>query len=174
MQHWHCAEAVDRMLQDICSSELPFGGVPVVFGGDFQQILPVIVGGTCADIVQACIQRSSLWQKIAVLHLKENMHLGQSLANHEYADWLKSVGKGENTAPDGTIILRPEMKCGNTLQSLIDATSHGLNSGSIPLAQYSLERSILALHNNDVDNINEAMIHQFPGQLREFYSTDRW
>ena len=60
-----------------------------------------------------------------------------------------------------------------TLQSLIDATYPGLNSGSIPLAQYFLERSILASCNDDVDNINEVMIHQFPGQLKEFHSADK-
>ena len=35
-------EALDKMLQDINESELPFGGKVVVFEGDFHQVLPVV------------------------------------------------------------------------------------------------------------------------------------
>lgn len=35
MQHKHCVEAVDRSLQHIRQSDLPFGGLPVIFAGDF-------------------------------------------------------------------------------------------------------------------------------------------
>jgi hypothetical protein len=44
MQHRHCQEAFDCTYRDIRDSDMPFGGLTVVFGGDFQQIiLPVIV-----------------------------------------------------------------------------------------------------------------------------------
>ena len=47
MQHRHIHEAVDRSLRDIRHCEdKPFGGLTVVFGGDFKQILPVIVKGS--------------------------------------------------------------------------------------------------------------------------------
>ena len=55
MQHRHIHEAVNRAFQDICDSDALFGGVPVVFGGDFQQILPVIEKDSRAEIVGACI-----------------------------------------------------------------------------------------------------------------------
>ena len=64
MQHRHAAEAVDRLLQDIKGSNRPFGGVTVVFGGDFQQILPVIVRGSRPQIVGASIQRSPTWNHL--------------------------------------------------------------------------------------------------------------
>ena len=35
MQHQYCLEAVDQILKDICYSNSSFGGVTVVFGGDF-------------------------------------------------------------------------------------------------------------------------------------------
>ena len=47
MQHRHIIEAVDRTFRDLCDSNKPFGGLTVVFGGDFQQILPVILKGSC-------------------------------------------------------------------------------------------------------------------------------
>ncbi|XP_028094153.1 uncharacterized protein LOC114294224 [Camellia sinensis] len=50
MQHRHYVEAVDRTLMDICDSEKPFGGVTVVLGGDFRQILPVIPKGVREQI----------------------------------------------------------------------------------------------------------------------------
>ena len=54
---------------------LPFGSITVAFGGDFQQILPIIYKGTKEQIIRACIQRSRLWRHIKVLHLIENMQV---------------------------------------------------------------------------------------------------
>jgi ATP-dependent DNA helicase PIF1 len=42
MQHRYCFEAVYQMMQDLCNCELPFGGVPVILGNDFAEILPVV------------------------------------------------------------------------------------------------------------------------------------
>ena len=48
MTNWCCFEALDRTMKDILSEHkpgnamLPFGGKPVVLGGDFRQILPVV------------------------------------------------------------------------------------------------------------------------------------
>src|SRR6201999_3091009 len=75
MQHRHLHEAVDRSFQDICSDNRLFGGIPIVFGGDFQQILPVIERGSRAQTVGACMQHSLLWHSIKVLLLIQNMHL---------------------------------------------------------------------------------------------------
>jgi ATP-dependent DNA helicase PIF1 len=58
MQNKHIMESVDRTFRDLRSSEKPFGGLTVVFGGDFQQILPVITKGSRAQIVAASMQRS--------------------------------------------------------------------------------------------------------------------
>ena len=45
----------------------------IVFGGDFKQILPVIVKGSQPEIVGACMQRShAVWSCIQVLKLKRS------------------------------------------------------------------------------------------------------
>src|SRR5487761_412025 len=81
MQHRHNMEAVDRTFRDILNnSEKPFGGLTVVFGGDFQQILPVIIQGSRGQTVGACIQCSILWSSITVLHLHQNMWLNTTIA----------------------------------------------------------------------------------------------
>ncbi|XP_074342894.1 uncharacterized protein LOC141680614 [Apium graveolens] len=60
-------ECLDQSLKDIMKAVDPeryamsFGGITVVLGGDFRQILPVITYGDRADIVAACITRSRLW-----------------------------------------------------------------------------------------------------------------
>jgi hypothetical protein len=43
MQDRRCAESVDRTIQDTRSDPRPYGGEPVVYGGDFQQTLPTVL-----------------------------------------------------------------------------------------------------------------------------------
>ena len=43
--HGHIHDAIDHTFHDICSqqSHLPYGGLSIVFDGDFQQMLSVII-----------------------------------------------------------------------------------------------------------------------------------
>ncbi len=46
---------VDRLLQDVShNGNEPFGGVPILFAGDFRQVLPVVEHGNEADVLNAC------------------------------------------------------------------------------------------------------------------------
>jgi PIF1-like helicase len=81
MQLHHVMKAVDRSFKDLCHSpDKPFGGLTIVFGGDFQQILPVILKGFRAQVVGTCMKISILWRHITVLHLHQNMHLNTHIA----------------------------------------------------------------------------------------------
>ena len=42
MQHKHAVASVDQLLRDLLGKDVPFGGITVVFGGDFHQTLPVV------------------------------------------------------------------------------------------------------------------------------------
>lgn len=61
MQHRYAFECLDRSLRDIMKSVHPkrfhmaFGGITVLLGGDFRQILPVIKYGSRADVLSASI-----------------------------------------------------------------------------------------------------------------------
>ena len=55
MQHYYIIEAVDRSFRDLGNPNKPFGGLTVIFGGNFQQILPVILKGFRAQVIEACI-----------------------------------------------------------------------------------------------------------------------
>ena len=92
MQHRHCVEAVDCTLQDICDTNKSFGGITVVLGGDFRQILPVIPKGVREQIVGASLRRSLLWRDIHILILGLNMRLNNpDGSNQEFAKFLMEV-----------------------------------------------------------------------------------
>ena len=109
MQQWHGPEAVSRTLQDILGNSKPFGGITVIFGGDFQQILPVILKGKKEDIVGATIQQLPLWQHVEILHLIQNMRLSRSQEDRDYAKWLAEVGHGHGISEKGTMHFSPDM-----------------------------------------------------------------
>jgi hypothetical protein len=174
MQHRHIHEAVDRTLRDICESDKPFGGISVVFGGDFHQILPVIEGGTRPQVVGASLQRSVLWQNIKILHLKINMRLNTNDAQErEFAKWQLEVGKGGHTDEGSNINFPDHFKCPeNTISSLTDTIYPGINDPLQHSDEYFSQRVILACRNDDVDDLNHHVLHRFPGQEQVFNSAD--
>ena len=111
MQHRYAFECLDRSLRDIMKSvsiersQMPFGGITVVLGGDFRQILLVIAHGDRADIVSACITRSRLWRYAQIFILQQNMHLNRGITAEEreilklFADWVFKIGNGKVSPP---------------------------------------------------------------------------
>ena len=103
MLHKHCYEAIDRTLQDVTDRDgVYFCGIPVVFSGDFRQILPVVRQGSRFQTMEASLQRSKLWSHINVIHLTENMRIwmrrersreGQKVLK-DYGEFLLRVGEG--------------------------------------------------------------------------------
>ena len=63
-------EALDRILRDLTGKDQPMGGMCMLLCGDFQQILPVIQGGTRGNIVDSCLKKSFLWDQVVVKHLQ--------------------------------------------------------------------------------------------------------
>jgi len=45
----------------------------MVFGGDFRQVLPVVSRGTRAQICDATLLQSYIWDDIKIIRLKQNM-----------------------------------------------------------------------------------------------------
>lgn len=110
MQHRYSFECLDRSLRDLMKYvhpdrfHIPFGGICVVFGGDFRQILPVIPDASRADVVSSCLKNSKLWSVCKLYTLKQNMRLKKATNSKEimrlqnFADWVLAVGDG-NIAP---------------------------------------------------------------------------
>ncbi|XP_012857530.1 PREDICTED: ATP-dependent DNA helicase RRM3-like [Erythranthe guttata] len=101
MIHRFCFEALDRTMRSILNSEKPFGGKVIVLGGDFRQILPVVLKASRQDIVHATINSSSLWRECRVMRLHKNMRLQLNAYSsnedeiREFAEWIMRIGNGK-------------------------------------------------------------------------------
>jgi hypothetical protein len=173
MQHRHIVETVDRTFRDVLNSDKPFGGLTFVFGGDFQQILPVVIQGSRPQIVGACIQRSVLWRSMTVLHLHQNMRLNTHIpAEREFAKWQLDIGQGKHIDQQGNTPLPHNFRCDeNTVGSLIDTIYPGIHTPNLP-PEYFSQRTILSCLNDDVDSLNTNVLEKFPGQSHMFSSAD--
>ena len=172
MQHKHAVEALDRTLREVMGVDKCFGGITVLFGGDFRQTLPVVPKGTRQEIVAASLKRSNrIWRHTKVLHLRKNMRLDRTPESEAFAKWLLDVGSGKNVDNDGKISLPEHMQCGADVDSLVQSTYPGVHIPNQP-DQYYLDRTILSGTNDDVDKINAAILQKFPGEETVLMSAD--
>ena len=168
-------EALDKSLRDIMDRpELPFGGKTVVFGGDFRQVLPVIRKGSRAQIVDASLRRSYLWDSMRHLKLVHNM---RAQSDPWFADYLLRIGGGtEEVNGDGDVRL-PDDICvpyagdGKDLDRLIECMFPKLNE-NMASKDYITSRAILSTRNERVDMINMKMISSFQGDEMVYHSFD--
>lgn len=114
MSHRYCFEALDRSLRDILSVEDPqktsllFGGKPILFGGDFRQVLPVVEGASRSEILKASLLGSHLWKYIKVMRLSTNMRLcNPALPPHEKNIWT-NLQTGCSKSVKHAYLHRPE------------------------------------------------------------------
>jgi hypothetical protein len=140
MQHKHAYEAVDRMLQDVRDDARPFGGITVLFAGDFRQCLPVVPKGSRGQIVASTLKRSALWEEITLLKLEENIRLmGGDMTDIErqraadYASYILRIGDGieQSERPDHIKLLPSMLLHSNTVEALVDHVYPGLRD-SVP------------------------------------------
>ncbi|KAK1393020.1 ATP-dependent DNA helicase [Heracleum sosnowskyi] len=93
---------------------MPFGGITVVLGGDFRQILPVINCGSRGDVVSTCITNSPLWLNSQIMVLFRNMRLNQGQNAEEvdslksFAEWVLQIGNGQVVPPQDELLLYEE------------------------------------------------------------------
>src|SRR6266704_5807174 len=150
-------EAVDRCLRDIRRDNSLFGGVTVVFGGDYQQILPVVPRATQPDIVSASLFCSPIWWQLRLLKLVRNMRVQDDPEEMQFAQWLVDVGHGRLTDADGNVDIPPNFCCQeNTVQSLIDEIYPNIGAPLHPphADQFFSECAILSARNADVNSLN--------------------
>jgi hypothetical protein len=187
MVHKHVIEAVDRTLRDIMSSvqqnlkTVPFGGKVFLFGGDYRQILAVILRGARNSIVSASLKFSYLWPHIKKLKLTINMRvmrgnmIDEDLKN--FAEFLLSVGEGtvENQLPiqysDAyNIILNLKNETPTNIDEFIANVFPNLNSNN---PDDFIGRAVLCARNEDVSKMNDYIVNQFPGASTQYLSTDK-
>jgi hypothetical protein len=168
-------EAVDRCLRDIRRDDRLFGGVTVVFGGDYQQILPVITRATQPDIVSASLFCSPIWQQLRLLKLLRNMRVQDDPVEQQFAQWQVDVGHGRLSDEEGNVHIPPGFCCPqNTVESLIEQIYPNIGTPLHPphADLFFSERAILSARNADVNSLNHTILDLFPGELIEAQSAD--
>ena len=195
MSHRFCFEALDRTLRDLLSAKEPanaaksFGGLPVLFGGDFRQVLPVVHGADRSQILNASLIRSPLWKHARVFKLSINMRLTNPALNPserermaEFAQWVLDVGDGkipahrkEGETEDTWINIPRDIAVlpeNDKIPAIIAAVYTDFEN-SYSLVPYLAERCIVCPVNAAVDEVNEVMVERVPGSSREYRSFDQ-
>jgi ATP-dependent DNA helicase PIF1 len=154
--------------------DLPFGGKVMVFGGDFRQVLPVVTRGTRAQVTDATLQRSYLWDKIRKIRLSRNM---RAQSDPWFSEYLLRIGNGtEETIGDDYVRLLDDIVIGYTdtevaVNKLIQDVFPSLEEHATSAA-YMSSRAILSTKNEHVDRLNAIMIERFPGEEKVYHSFD--
>ena len=171
MQHRFCFEVVDRMLQDIRSNNRLFGGLPVIMGGDFAQILSVVRRDTRATIVGACIQRSYIWPRLSLLFLRQNMRFLHNENNREFATWLQDLS--HNPQWRNRINLPPFLRQPSQMNDFYNSIfpqEELQRAGNNP--GFFRDRVILTFRNDVVAEFNESLLLKLPGEIHTYDSID--
>jgi len=169
MQHKACFEAVNRTLNDVCNSgeHQVFGGIPIVLGGDFAQILPVIRRGSRQATVLACIRHSSIWANLQVLKLSTSMRVIANDANIVFLTFLKDMV----TTPQlyGHLELPAYIRRVSTVNQLCNQLyPQPLLNDAVNSHGALIGRAILAFRNDTVNDFNDVLVDRMPGQEFRF------
>jgi hypothetical protein len=153
------------------TDDILFGGVPVILGGDFAQILPVVPHGSRADIVTACLQKSFIWPQLKQLRLRTNMRVREGQNGQGFVRWISELPY----SPDlNGMVSIPDYV--NQLASITGLINHVyppdllLRAATDPSAFRG--RCLLTTLNTTVVELNTHILGRLPGQLRTYRSID--
>ncbi|KAF8085370.1 hypothetical protein N665_0668s0005, partial [Sinapis alba] len=165
---------LDRSLRDLLAHEdpaaadKPFGGKTVLLGGDFRQILPVVLHGKRPDTVLASISKSYLWKEAKVFTLSINMCLRQK--DKDFAKWIldEKHEEGEQIAVNKSFLIPKS-----------DAPHEALAKAAYPdflrnyrNKNYLRERAVLTPTNSTVHEVNSYLLSQVPSHAREYLTSN--
>ena len=179
MLHRYHLEAMDATFRDIMSKDSPFGGKIIILSGDVRQCLPVVPTANRAQMVDSCINRSSLWKHFKVMHLTINMRVKASgdPALQAFDQWTCSVGDGEaESSEENTINIKhgeclhmstPGISPNNFVQLIFPDMPHNFSN-----TDWLKGRAILAPTHKSVNTINNLLVNQTPGAVFAFFSSD--
>ncbi|XP_064081879.1 ATP-dependent DNA helicase PIF1-like [Macrobrachium nipponense] len=167
-------ECLDRSLRNIRKNQELFGGICVLFVGDWKQILPVVKHGSRAQIVNATLKTSYIWKSVTELKLSLNMRV-RNPSDATFASYLRDIGSGNCSyiePPRNMIEVLPEFvlessSISDTCKFVFDGLSESYADPS-----WLCSQAVIASTNEVVNSVNEHMINNFPGESREYFSSD--
>ncbi|XP_065641836.1 uncharacterized protein LOC136071699 [Hydra vulgaris] len=164
----YALSAIDKLLQDICNNNFPFGGKVILMGGDFRQILPVVKRGRPAEVIESCLKCSEHWQYVQRFSLTVNMRV--QIEEEEFSQWLLKLGSGTlPVKPEDPLrgcIEIPEQCFLSDNESIVEKIFGGAEEGDYA------KRAILTPTNVDSLAINEEVLHRLPGDVKTYLSSD--
>ena len=119
MQHKNAIACVDHTFGDILDKDIPFGGVTVIFGGDFDNSSSNSSWAQAIDDCCFCQERDH----IQIHYLVQNMRLDQTPDNVAHVAWLLYISAGRNLGLEETMQILVAMICNhNSITGLISTT----------------------------------------------------
>jgi len=146
--------------------------------------LPPYDKGTRQDIVLSTINSSYLWSYCKVMNLTKNMGLRSGKSHSEiqqardFSEWLLKIGDGkvgtnitdeqfELDIPDDLLIKHYNDPVSSIAESIYPEFIERYKN-----PDYFNERAILAPTLDDVNEVNDYLIQQLPGQEKVYLSSD--
>ena len=177
MMHRFAVNAVDLMFQRVKGIERPFGGVTMVFMGDWRQTLPVVPLASKEQKISATLLFADCWRHVKVLKLTENLRIKKHGGDHSWSDYLLSVGEGklENSCINGIEYTRlpNSMVIESGKVSDLVASVYPDLSKNYKNHQWLYNRAIICPKNDDVAQINKTVLDLLPGNEKIYYSIDQ-
>lgn len=165
MCHVHLLKAVDRSLRDLLNCDEPFGGIPIVVGGDFMQQAPVVLHGNRVQVVEACVKSCDIWLKFRELKLKTNMRVCSDEV--EFTSWLLEIGEAKNSSDYSDFVkLDHDILTNDVVASIFGDDIDSLSPDELA------SRAILCPKNDDTLKINNRILGMLGSSEKVYFSVD--
>lgn len=185
--------AIDRSIREALGSTKPFGGLTVVWSGDFRQTLPVVNKGGKAETLHETVKESDLWHLVKTYTLTKNMRLSKGDDTQQFSEYLLRIGEGREE-----VKIEPDMvKIPDNLRSMAENSAdfcreifpnlkekatkfqkdlatfkklqkdqdEGINSWS----NWLMSRAIITPTNAMAEEINQTLIRELPSDGARIY-----
>ena len=157
-------DTIDRSLRDMLDESKPFGGIKVIFCGDFRQLLPVKKFASPTQIVAECCKYSKIWEHVKIFRLKKNMRT----TDLNWSRFILRVGNGKENDSDDNITLPDECSIVETINELIEKTF----KLRFFMEDYDGKECILTTTNKLCDEVNDMIVDQLHGLEKTYFSID--
>ena len=176
MLHRHVFEAIDRSIRELTGKEEPFGGITVVFSGDWRQCLPIVRRGSRGDVIHACMKSSELWKVTKVTNFLKNMRVQLTGDSSEFSNLLLDIGDGklkENLNIGEAMVQLPNNLFikSSSPNELVSEVFENFRENSKKI-DWVRGRAILCPTNEECNEINKILLEDMQGEKFIYKSCD--
>ena len=172
--HYHSFSSFLRLLDDLHGQSQPHPDVTILTAGDFRQCPPVVKYGSPGDILKASVKFHPAFQQARRIYLTINM---RARDDPQYAAMALSFGNGEGR----TVMLGkdkaklpvcpvPLIQVEQNMDRLICFVYPNFDEANL---RDNMRRAILSGTNENIDQINMAVLSTLPGEWITLLSADR-